>query len=154
MVELVMVMILVGILSALVIPRLGNIASYSLSSAAQGLVEAVRYTQQQSMANSGANPYQIQISGTGFTVTQSGVAITNPLTGASGYTEDSAVWSGVSVTSASGTISFDARGLPSCSAGLPACSLPSDSNITITLAKGGDSKSITLERYTGYARPN
>jgi MSHA pilin protein MshC len=153
-VELVMVMVLVGILAAVAAPRLGNLSTYSLTGAAQELLSAVRYAQQQSMSHSGANPFQIVIDGSGFTVSQSGTAITNPLTGSAGYSEDTDTWSGVSVTAGSGTIAFDARGRPNCSAGLAACSLPGDSNATITLSKGGESLTVTVERYTGYARTN
>lgn len=154
LVELIMVMILVGILAVMAVPLLSNIAGYTLHSAAHDLIEAIRYAQQQSMTHSGANPFQIQITGAGFTVSQSGTAIINPITGNSGYSQDSAVWNGVSITSTTGTIAFDYRGLPSCSAGFPACSLSGDSNITVTLQKGSNTLSITLERFTGYARIN
>jgi MSHA pilin protein MshC len=154
MVELVMVMVLVGIIAALASPRLGNLAGYSLHSAAQDLVAAIRYAQQQSMSHSGANPFQIAIGGNGFTVSQNGTAIINPLTGTLGYTEDGSAWSDVSVSAGTGTIAFDSRGQPTCSSGLAACSLPGDSNAILTLAKGGESLTVTVERYTGYARAN
>jgi MSHA pilin protein MshC len=148
LVELVMVMILIGILAAVAIPRLGSLSAYSLTSATADLVEALRYAQQQSMSHSGAAHFRVSISGTGFSVQQGGASVTSPLTG-NAYTEDASVWSGV--TSAAGTITFDSRGRPTCG-GFAACTLPTDSNLTITLQKNGESSSVMLERYTGYAR--
>lgn len=153
-IELVMVMVLIGILAIVAVPRLGNLGSYTLLSAAQDLVAAIRYAQQQSMSNSGANNFQIAVNGTGYTVTQNLTAITNPLTGSTGYTEDSSAWDGVSITAGTGTISFNSRGMPTCSDGLADCSLPGDTNVTITLNKGGETTSVSIERYTGYARTN
>jgi MSHA pilin protein MshC len=148
LIELVMVMIVIGILAVMATPRLGNLSSYSLTSAAADLVEAVRYAQQQSMAHSGAANFQVEVTGTGFTVTQNGASITNPLTGAASYTQDAAVWDGISITSATGTIAFDSRGRPTCSGDLSPCSA---ANVTLTLELSGESKTVTIERYTGYA---
>jgi len=154
LVELVMVLILLGILAALATPRLSNIGGYTLHGAGLDLLEAIRYAQQQSMTHSGASPFQIQITTSGFTVSQSGAPISNPLTGTVGYTQDTALWNGVSVSPVTGTISFNAHGLPSCSGGFAACSQAADSNLTLSLQKGSDTLSITLERFTGYAHIN
>lgn len=151
LVELVMVIVLLGILAVVAAPRLGNLASYELTRVSHDLIEAVRYAQQQSMIHSGADPFQIAISGGGYSVTQNGTAITNPLSGAAGYSADGAEWSGVSVTG-SETISFDSAGKPACLS--TPCSEPTDSSVVISLNKGGDSRSITIEKFTGYAHQN
>ncbi len=149
--ELVMVMTLTAILAAVAIPRFSGFTAYSLSNNAQDLLTALRYAQHQSMTHSGADPFQVIVNN-GFSVTQSGAAITHPLTGGLGYTSDNDIWSGVTITS--GTIAFDAVGRPTCSAGLAPCSLPSDGNAVFTLSKDGSTQTVTLERYTGYARIN
>jgi prepilin-type N-terminal cleavage/methylation domain-containing protein len=148
LIELVMVMVVIGILAVMATPRLGNLSTYSLTSATADLLEAIRYAQQQSMSHSGAANFEVMVTGTGFTVTQNGASITNPITGASGYSQESAVWDGISITSATGTITFDSRGRPTCGGGLPPCAL---ANVTLTLELNGESKTVTIERYTGYA---
>ena len=151
MIELIMVIVLVGILAVVAAPKLGSLEAYNVHRASYDLLEAIRYAQEQSMINSGANDFQIAISGTGYTVTQSGTSISNPLTGASGYTQDASEWSGISLSGGQ-TISFDHRGIPSCSA--TACSDPGDTSATITLSKSGETASITIEKFTGYAHLN
>ena len=155
LIELVLVIIVVGIIAITAAPKLGNLSSYNLERAGHDLIEAVRYTQEQSMTHSGAAPFQIVISANGFTVTQSGAPITNPLDGSSGYSENSTEWAGVSITSASHTlpetISFNSRGKPTCSS--TACSNPSESSVSLSISNG-TSLSVTIEKFTGYAYRN
>jgi len=147
-----MVMVVIGILAAVAMPRMGNLSSYSLNSAASDLLEALRFAQQQSMSHSGAAHFEVALSGSGFTVQRKGGAnVANPLTGAASYTQDAEAWSGVSITSATGTITFDSRGQPLCNPPLTACSQPGDSNFGITLLANGENRTVTIERYTGYA---
>lgn len=150
MIELVMVIVLIGILAVVAAPRLGDQAVYDLDRATHELIEAIRYAQAQSMVHSGANPFQIAITTSGYTVTQSGVAITNPLDGTAGYTNDATEWAGVTI-SATQTISFNSRGMPTCTT---ACSTPGDTSVTLSLTKSGNNASITIEKFTGYARRN
>ena len=147
LIELVMVIVLIGILAVVAAPRLGDQAVYDLDRATHDLIEAIRYTQEQSMVHSGANPFQIAISTSGYTVTQSGAAITNPLDGTTGYTNNAAEWAGVTVSAAE-TISFNSRGMPTCTA---ACSTPDNNSVTLTLSKSGNNASITIEKFTVYA---
>lgn len=150
LIELVLVIVLIGILAVVAAPRLGDQAVYDLDRASQDLIEAIRYAQEQSMIHSGATAFQIAISTTGFTVSQGGAAITNPLTGTSGYTNDATEWGGVTISAAE-TISFDSRGKPTCTA---ACSEPDDASVNLTLSKNGNSVDITIEKFTGYAHRN
>jgi type II secretory pathway pseudopilin PulG len=143
-----MVIVLISILAAVATPRLGNLGSYDLLRAGHDLLEAIRFAQQQSMIHSGADPFQIVISGGGYSVTQNGTAITNPLTGTLGYSADGTEWSGVNVTGGQ-TIRFNGVGKPTCSD--TACSAPSDGPVVINLTKGSESATLTIEQFTGYA---
>jgi len=89
------------------------------------------------MSHSGATNYRIAISSTGYTVTQSGTPIVHPVTGAASYTK---TWSDISLAPAA-TITFDAYGNPGLGAPL-----------TITLSKGSDNNSVTVENVTGFVR--
>lgn len=148
--ELILIIVILGVLSLVAIPRLGSLSAYDLRQAGQELVEAIRYAQAQSMTHTGATPFQISILSNGYRVTQGGADITHPVTGAAAYTQDADQWSGISL-SATGSIAFDGRGKPSC-AGFAACSTPAESNVALSLSKGGESVNLSIERYTGYAR--
>lgn len=150
LIETVMVILLIGVLGVVAAPRLGGQAVYDLESATHDLIEAIRYAQEQSMVHSGAAPYQIAITTSGYTVTQNGAPITNPLDGSAGYSHNPTEWAGVSISAAQ-TISFNSRGTPTCSI---ACSTPDDSSVSLTLTKSGNSVSITIEKFTGYAYRN
>lgn len=150
LIELVMVIVLIGIIAIVAAPRLGDQDVYDLDRATHDLIEAIRYAQEQSMTHSGAAPFQIAISTSGFAVTQSGTPILNPLDGSAAYTNNVTEWANVSVSSAE-TISFDSHGKPSC---ITACSEPEDTSVSLTLRKGSSNTSITIEKYTGYAYRN
>ncbi len=151
LIELVMVIIIVGILAAYTVPRI-DLHIFDAHVAAQELVEAVRYAQEMSMTHSGSAPFQVELDSgaNSFQVTQNGSAVSNPMSGGSNYVSD---WTNVAIDQ-SGTIQFDSRGRPICLAGLPACSEPSGSNVTVTVSVGTDSKTVVVERMTGYARIN
>lgn len=136
MVELIMVMVIMGTLSAIAISKF-NRNAFDVAAASGELVQAIRYAQDKSMSHSGTTNYQIAISGTGYSVTQGGGAINHPVTGALGYTKS---WSDISLDTAT-TITFDAYGDPGLAAPL-----------TITLSKGSESDSVTVENVTGFVR--
>lgn len=136
LIELVMVMVIVGVMSAVAISKY-NRNTFDVGAASGELVQAIRYTQDKSMSHSGATNYQIDITGTGYTVTQGGVSIPHPITGVGNYSK---TWSDISLDTPA-TLIFDAYGNP----GL-------DAPLTITLSKGSDSDSVTVENVTGFAR--
>lgn len=146
--ELVMVVVILAIIAVAAVPKLTTLGGFTLNNAAHDLLSAIRHAQHRSMTLSGADPFQVSVLN-GFTVTQNGTDITHPLTGAAAYTEQSDAWNGVTVNA--GTIQFDSRGRPHCSNGLSACTLPTDSNAVFTLSMNGQSLTLTVERYTGYA---
>ncbi len=137
LVELIMVIIIMGALSAVAFSKF-NRDFFDVAAASGELVQAIRYAQDKSMSHSGAINYQIDIDGTGYTVTQGGTAITHPLTGAASYTK---TWSDITLDTTT-TIIFDAWGNP-LGLGAP---------LTITLSKGSDNDSVTVEDVTGFAR--
>lgn len=139
LVELIMVIVIMGALSAVAFSKF-NRNTFDVAAASGELVQAIRYAQDKSMSHSGVlavNRYQIAITGTGYTVTQGASAIPHPVTGAANYTK---TWSDISLAPAA-IITFDAYGNPGLGAPL-----------TITLSKGSDSDSVTVENVTGFAR--
>ena len=84
LIELIMVIVIMGALSAVAISKF-NRNAFDVVAASGELVQAIRYAQEKSMSNSGATNYQIAITGTGYTVTQGGAWITNPVAGTVGY---------------------------------------------------------------------
>ena len=83
--------------------------------------------------------YQILLQGSAYSLSPPAAAI---------YADSlDGVLEGSSV-SPTGSIQFDGRGLPSCSAGLSCAS----SSQTILISASGDGVSLTLEPYTGYVR--
>jgi len=142
LVELVTVLIIVGALAVTAIASF-NPALFQSRAAADELVAALRYAQERSMTNTGAPRFQIQVTGTGYSVTQNGVAITHPVTGVGAYTSS---WTNVSV-SQTATISFDGYGEPTLLAGAWG-----GNQLAFTLTVGSESDGVTLERVTGFAR--
>lgn len=138
LVELVMVIVIMGALSAVAVSKF-NRDAFDVVAASGELVQAIRYAQNKSMHNSGDTHYQIAITGTGYTVTQGAAGIIiHPVDGTSGYTK---TWSDITLDTTT-TIIFDAYGKPE-GLGAP---------VTITLTKGADSDSVTVENVTGFTR--
>lgn len=136
LIELVMVIVIMGALSAVAIGKFSRDA-FDVAAASGELVQAIRYAQNKSMNHSGATNYQIDITGTGYTVTQGGVDIKHPVEGTLGYSK---TWFDISLDTTT-TISFNAYGDPGLVAPL-----------TITLSKGTDSDAVTIENVTGFTR--
>jgi type II secretory pathway pseudopilin PulG len=147
LIELVMIMVILGLISVYAVPRF-TMGIFDARSAAQEFVEAIRYAQEMSMAHSGDMDYGITFTTTGYTVSKGGAPVPDPLTSGSSYASS---WSGITL-SQGGVISFNSRGVPTCSGGLAACSAVSNSNVTVNAVAGGESVTVTIERYTGYAR--
>lgn len=147
-----MVIVLIAIISIVAIPRMQS-DIFDIRAAAQELVEALRYAQQQSMSNSGTSNYAVILTSGGYRVTQGGADVRNPYTGAIGFSEDTAVWSGITLAP-TGTVTFNAKGKPTCSGGLAACSSSTDSSANIVVNNGSDSETVTIERFTGYVHSN
>jgi MSHA pilin protein MshC len=145
LIELIVVIVLLGIISISVIARVDS-SSFDADVAAQDLVEAIRYAQHRSMNASGNNYYQVQITGTGFEVTQNGVPIIDPTTGTAPYTDND--WAGQGITSdTTTTIFFNSRGVPFDLATGTELLAP----VTVQVTYQGQSGALRLEQLTGYA---
>lgn len=136
--ELVSVIVLLGIVSTVVMVRSGS--DFTAVSDAEELIQAIRYTQERAMHHTGDGlSYQITLNATGYSFSPLAAAI---------YSDSlDGVLQGSSI-SPTGSIRFDGRGMPSCSAGL-ACTGSAEN---ILLSASGDSATLTLEPYTGYIR--
>lgn len=157
LVELVMTMVVVGIMAAYAVPRLGSMAIYDLTNAAHELVEAVRFAQETTMVRVDSSLEVVTNSGTDYRVqeynhvTTTTANISSPLTGSSPYRESGDIWNNIAVSSAS--ISFDSRGYP-CAMVAP-CSTRMTTAQTIVLTHtSGESKSITIEPISGFVHVN
>lgn len=143
LVELIMVIVLIGIVAVYAAPRM-DANLFDARAAAQELAVAIRYTQEQSMNNSGAAPFEIAITGTGYAITQGGAPIPNPLDN-SNYTDSG--WAGEGVTTnVALSLCFNSRGRP-FDAG---CATATTTPTAITVTAGGDSVVLTVEALTGY----
>ena len=146
LVELVLTIIILGVVAVYAIPRM-RATIFDARVAAQELVEAIRFAQAMSMNNSGANYYRIQITNAGYTVTQNGNPIVNPLTNAAPYSDDN--WAGKGITTnANTTVFFNSRGQPfDLATGNPLAAA-----LAITVTASGENEIVQLEQLTGYAR--
>lgn len=137
LIELIMVIVIMGALSAVAISKF-NRSAFDVVAASGELVQAIRYAQDKSMSHSGATNFQIAITSTGYTVSQGGASITHPVDGSAAYTK---TWTDIALDTTA-TIIFDAYGSP-VGLGAP---------LTITLSKGSDSDTVTVENVTGFVR--
>ena len=143
LVELVLVIVIIGALSAVAITRF-NRTSFEAEAASVELIAAIRYAQEKSMSNTGAADYQITVNGGGYRVTQAGVDITHPVTGAASYQSS---WTNVTLAP-TGVISFDGYGAPTLSGGLAW----GGNQEVIAVTVGSDSNNVTVEQVTGFTR--
>lgn len=146
--ELVIVMVLIGVLSVMAVSRFQT-ASFEVEAAADELVEAFRFAQQQAMTHTGGNRYQVLVTGGGYAVQQvdrvTGVtaALNNPV-GAGNYVQS---WGGGIALAPAATLRFDGRGRPSCLAGCADI----DGPLAVTVTAGGEARTVTVEAVTGFS---
>ena len=159
LVELIVVMVVLGILAAVFIPRSGNDAII-LSTQAEQFAADIRYVQSLAMTQgwSGVSPavsrrYRINFTATSYNFTDtsaSAVAVPHP----SGTPGSIAFTGGVSispfpVSALSDVVSFDGLGRPYTDA--PATTLLA-STVTITLVRGGATRAVQIFPETGMVR--
>ena len=164
LVELVMTIIIVGIMAVYAVPRLGSLATYDLTNAANELVEAIRFAQESSMlrvdsgyqivTNDGSSDYRVQecayANTTPVTCTTTS-DINSPISSSSSYIQDGEIWNKISANGLS--FSFDTRGYP-CNAVAP-CTAHMTVAQTITLTHtSGETTTVTIEPISGYAYVN
>lgn len=137
LIELIVLLVIVGILAISVIPK-GN-TDFTAEASAQELIQAIRFAQQQSMANTGKANAGVQISNDGFTFIN-----TSSITQSWKLLKPSPAYT---VTIApTGSIVFNGHGVPTCG-GTLACV---NTTQAITVTANGNAFTFYLEPYTGY----
>ena len=143
LIELIAVLVIMVTLAVVAMGSF-NPNDYQLSAARDELVGALRYAQEMSLSHTGANDYQVTLTAGGYSVTQAGVPIPHPLTGAGSYDSN---WSNV-VLDSTGTIGFDGYGEPWLGGGLAW----GGNQLSVTLSVGNASGIVRVERVTGFVR--
>lgn len=146
LIELITVMIIVGILAAVTLPRLST-QSLNLSAIAAQLATAIRYTQ--NLAMSQGQRYRINLAAGSYQITDiNGVAVVYPVTGsAAAIPVAPAALSGYNPPLANNYVAFDSQGVPYVDNISPATTLAA--NAVITLTAGGVTSTLTIAPETG-----
>ena len=154
LVELVVVLIVIGVLSVVAIPRLRGVDAFNTQGFTDRVMSGLRYAQKQAIAK--RRNVCVVFSGTTITFTyaaSAGVAVncSLSLTGPAGQTAFSIApeKSGLSFSASPGSFAFDAQGRPitSSSTGVVGAALTGVQTITVT---GDGSRTFSVEPETGY----
>ncbi len=157
LVELIVVMVVLGILAAVIIPRSGNDAII-LSTQAEQFAADIRYVQSLAMTEgwSGVSPtarrYRINFTATTYDFTDvSGVAVAHPsgTPGSIAFTGDVTISPFPALAPLSNVVSFDGLGRPYTDA---SATTPLASTATISLARGGATRAVEIYPETGMVR--
>jgi len=152
--EIIMVLVIVGIISAIALARMGN-DPVMLSTQVDQLAGDIRYVQ--ALAMTQGQRYRINLTATGYTLTLAnagGTLVPHPVTGSTAQTN----WnSGVTISLPptnlpSNLVAFDGLGIPYTDATATAAGALG-AVATITLSRGGTSQSITSTPQTGRVTP-
>ncbi len=119
-VELVMVVVLIGILAVSVVPKFVDTSAFSLAGGAAMAAADIRYTQELAMGTHSSKTIVFTTSNTYYTVNSQTVNLPSRVTISSGA-----------------TFTFNSLGEPTTGGG------------TVTLSAGAETKTITVESYTG-----
>ncbi len=128
LIELVMIIVLIGIVMAVAVPKLRNTNEFSLEGSASMIVADIRHAQELAMATHDNKNVVFTLNGASYTV----------------ETESDSVFrtvnlpSGVTITSADVTFTFNPLGEPTVGGGS-----------SVTISAGGNSKTVTVGNYTG-----
>jgi prepilin-type N-terminal cleavage/methylation domain-containing protein len=145
LVELVVVLLILGILAAVVVPRSANVPLI-LASQADQVIGDIRYVQ--SLAMTQGQRYQVAFTPASPVIYQfmltGGAVVQHPVAGNSPVSLDPQV--SLSMSPASNVISFDGTGAPYIDA---LASSPLAGTARITLSAGGATRDITIQPQTG-----
>lgn len=133
LIEVIAVLIIVGIVSAVAISRGVSATSFSLASETQILKTNLRYAQAKALSDE--TSWGLAFTGATYTLQNNGANSSNVLPGESLATHT--MPAGVTCTGAA-TVTFDNWGSPGTT------------TQTITLSGGGDTNTITITRETGF----
>ena len=150
--EMVIVMVLVGIISAIALPRMAN-DPMLLSTQVEQLAGDIRYVQ--ALAMTQGQRYRLNLTATGYTLTLAdagGTLVPHPVTGSTAQTN----WnSGISITLPptnlpNSLVAFDGRGVPYTD-NLATTALAASA--TIVLSRSSAAQQITIFPETGKVTP-
>jgi len=155
--ELLIVIVLVGIISAIAVPRMSN-DPLVVATQAEQLAADIRYAQSLAMTQAATASAQARyrinfVSASTYTFTRAdGTAVPHPSTGSTAATSLS---SGVTMTLpptglANSLVGFDGRGIPYTDAAVSAAAL--GATATITLTKNAYVRTVTVAPQTGLVR--
>lgn len=137
--ELVMVIVILGILAAVALPRITTTSDFEVQGAFDKSLAAVRYAQKMAVAS--RSTVRVNFAGNGLSACfDSGGGCGSDVAGPG--TSGPLAVAGSSDVAISGTsFTFDAQGRPSTGP------------LSVTVASGGLTKSFTVEAETGHAHP-
>jgi prepilin-type N-terminal cleavage/methylation domain-containing protein len=121
LVELIMVVVLIGILAVSVVPKFVDTSGFSLAGGAAMAAADIRYTQELAMGTHSSKTIVFTTSNTYYTVDSQTVNLPSKVSISSGA-----------------TFTFNSLGEPTTGGGS-----------TVTLSAGAETKTITVESYTG-----
>ena len=133
-IEVIAVLVIIGIISAVLISRVSSTDVYTLTSEVETLKTNLRYAQLRAMSDNVS--WGITYTSSSCTLQKNGAPAPSNLPNEDSATH--AFQSGVSITSGAGTVSFDEWGSPGAS------------DISITLSTGTDYRTITVTQNTGF----
>ncbi len=140
-IELVAIMLIIGIIAAVSIPRMVEKQPFDLQKTTDSLLQDMRLTQLLAMSMN--ETYRIDINTNGHQIFSSSGAYSHPISG----TSQTLAGSGISI-SPTLSISFDLLGTPNIGG------TPLASNQTFTISDSSSTKSILLRAQTGFASEN
>ena len=142
-IEIIAVLIVMGILSAVAISRFSSLSAFEVKSEADVVKTRLRLAQSRAMGTNSVWGIKFDTPGTYFLFRNGTTADQIAFVGEDSVT--AALPSGVSVTT--GVVSFDQWGVPHTDA---AAAVPQSGTRTISLSGGGESASFTIIEDTGF----
>lgn len=145
LVELVVIILLVGALAFIAVPRYLNKGAIDVSAMAEQLANDIRYTQSLAMTSGQRN--RINLTATTYQITtSSGGPVVHPVTGSAGPITLNNVTLSVNPALANSYIGFDSKGIPYTD--MPANTALA-ATTTITLTAGGNTRNVVVSPQTG-----
>lgn len=132
MIEVIAVLLIVGIIAAVALSRIGSTSSYTLASEVDILKMHLRYVQYRAFSDDVT--WGMSFAAGSYTMQKNGATAPNNLPNESSPTHT--LPGGYSVTGT--TVAFDEWGSPGAA------------DITVTLTGGGESRSFTITKNTGF----
>ena len=147
LIELVMVLILIGIIAVVAIPRLSDVTATNAGAFAKKLRADMRYAQDLAMTRNQRARITFRTLPNGYDITLGGNPVTDPATGSPfSITLNTGQYAGISISAVefSGSyIEFNTLGVPFESGGMLAVSK------SVTVSGGGINQNVTVQPQTG-----